>query len=345
VGGEELSITEGVVSRVEVQRYAHSQRHLLAITIDAAINDGNSGGPVFNTEGLVVGIAFQSLEEAENIGEMVPTPLIRHFLEGIAQQKPLAIPSIGAHVQNLENPVLRRARKLKPEHSGVLVARVLYGSSAWGVLETGDVIMSILGQNIANNGTIRFHDRFRTNYGSRLCEHYVGDQIQLGILRDGEQLEVTLTLAGFQRLVPQEQYDRMPTYFIFGGLIFQPLSLNYLQSWNKWWERAPRELVYEYYRGIRSEERQSIITLTQVLSDELNVGYEDLANRCVTKINGDPPRHMSDFVKRLEASCGLVELELSSGESIVFDAAEERASSARILSRYRIDQDRSLDLR
>ena len=58
VGGEEISITEGVVSRIEVQRYSHSQRHLLAVTVDAAINAGNSGGPVFG-DGKVVGIAFQ----------------------------------------------------------------------------------------------------------------------------------------------------------------------------------------------------------------------------------------------------------------------------------------------
>jgi S1-C subfamily serine protease len=67
IGGEEVSITEGVVSRIEVQRYEHSQRHLLAVTVDAAINEGNSGGPVF-ARGKVVGIAFQALHhiEAEN---------------------------------------------------------------------------------------------------------------------------------------------------------------------------------------------------------------------------------------------------------------------------------------
>src|SRR4030095_13017077 len=79
IGGEEISITEGVVSRIEVQRYSHSQRYLLAVTVDAAINKGNSGGPVFKS-GNVVGIAFQKLENAENVGEMVPAPIIRHFL-------------------------------------------------------------------------------------------------------------------------------------------------------------------------------------------------------------------------------------------------------------------------
>jgi S1-C subfamily serine protease len=82
IGGEEVSITEGVVSRIEVQRYEHSQRYLLAVTVDAAINEGNSGGPVF-ARNKVVGIAFQALPEAENIGEMVPAPIIRRFLDSV----------------------------------------------------------------------------------------------------------------------------------------------------------------------------------------------------------------------------------------------------------------------
>ncbi len=50
--------------------------------IDAAINAGNSGGPAFNDRGECVGIAFQSLkhEDAENIGYVIPTPVITHFI-------------------------------------------------------------------------------------------------------------------------------------------------------------------------------------------------------------------------------------------------------------------------
>ena len=51
--------------------------------IDAAVNSGNSGGPAFNDKGKCVGIAFQSLkhEDAENIGYVIPTPVIKHFIE------------------------------------------------------------------------------------------------------------------------------------------------------------------------------------------------------------------------------------------------------------------------
>jgi len=79
IGGERLSITEGVVSRIEIYPYEHSQRHLLAVQIDAAINSGNSGGPVVK-DGEIVGIAFEALDEAENVGYMIGAPVVKHFL-------------------------------------------------------------------------------------------------------------------------------------------------------------------------------------------------------------------------------------------------------------------------
>lgn len=55
----------------------------LLLQIDAAINSGNSGGPAFNDKGECVGIAFQSLkhEDVENIGYVIPTPVIKHFIQ------------------------------------------------------------------------------------------------------------------------------------------------------------------------------------------------------------------------------------------------------------------------
>src|SRR5205085_9405792 len=111
------------VSRIEVQRYSHSQRHLLAVTVDAAINAGNSGGPVFGG-GKVVGIAFQKLTGVDNIGEMVPPPIIRAFLDGVAKGKRPEVPALGITTQNLENPLMRRQLALPPKASGVVVVAI-----------------------------------------------------------------------------------------------------------------------------------------------------------------------------------------------------------------------------
>jgi S1-C subfamily serine protease len=343
VGGEEISITEGVVSRVEVQRYSHSQRHLLAVTVDAAINAGNSGGPVFG-DGKVVGIAFQKLTGVDNIGEMVPPPIIAAFLAGVRDGRAPELPVLGVLPQNLENPTLRRQLALAPDQAGVLVAQVEHGSSADGVLAPRDVLLAIDGQPIANNGTVQYRGRHRTRFDVALTGKYVGDTVALSVWRAGARLEVTVTLQPWRPLVPRARYDHAPSYLVFGGLVFQTLGRDYLATWDKWWNKAPKEFLYHYYLGSRTAERHEVVVLTQVLADELTVGYGQFFNESITALDGAPVRDLSDLAARLTSADGLVELHTSSSGVIVMDAAAARAATPRILERYRIPRDRSADL-
>ncbi|KAM0958105.1 hypothetical protein EV1_023198 [Malus domestica] len=80
IGGDTISVTRGVVSRMEILAYVHGSAELLGMQTDAAINPGNSGGPAFNDKGECVGIAFQSLGNAENIGYVIPVPVVTHFI-------------------------------------------------------------------------------------------------------------------------------------------------------------------------------------------------------------------------------------------------------------------------
>lgn len=343
VGGEELSVTEGVVSRIELQRYAHSDRWLLAVTVDAAINNGNSGGPVFLGD-RVVGIAFQSLDDAENIGEMVPTPLIRRFLEGAQTRERVLVPGLGATIQTLENATLRRALKMTEEHSGVRIRTIAAGNSCAGVLEVDDVLMALGGYSIANNGTIRYDDDHRTGFLVLMGDHFVGDTMKATILRDGNEIELELTLEPLQPLVHRARYDHTPSYFVFAGLVFQPLSVNFLRTWSDWWDTAPKEFLYHYYMGEPTQARREIVALTQVLADELNVGYESLYAETVDKVCGVVPRDLSHFAELIDAATDQVELRLSSGALVVFDAKRARNQQASVLERYRVPADRSDNL-
>ena len=340
VGGEEISITEGVVSRIEVQRYSHSQRHLLAVTVDAAINAGNSGGPVFG-DGKVVGIAFQKLTGVDNIGEMVPPPIIRAFLDGVDLGKRPEIPALGITTQNLENPLLRRQLGLNTSERGVVVLHVDYSGSADGHLQPRDVITSIDGLPIANNGTVQYMGNYRTRYDVVLGHRYIGDRVELGIKRAGMARTVTLELKPWQPLVPRSRYDLPPAYFVYGGLVFQTLTRDYLTTWDKWWNKAPKEFLNYYYLGYRSPEQHEVVILTQILADEINVGYGHLYNEAVAKLDGQTPRDMEDFVARLSAARGVVEIETTSGGVIMLDADEVRKATSRILNRYHIPRDRT----
>jgi len=340
VGGEEISITEGVVSRIEVQRYSHSQRHLLAVTVDAAINAGNSGGPVFGA-GKVVGIAFQKMTGVDNIGEMVPPPIIRSFLEGTRKGRRPEVPALGLITQNLENPLLRKQLGLAPGASGVMVVQVDHGGSSDGLLRPRDVILAIDGHPIANNGTVQYLAKHRTRFDVVLTGRYVGDPVTLTIQRDSTASDVVVALKPWAPLVPRSRYDRPPVYFLYGGLVFQTLTRDFLTTWDKWWNKAPKEFLFHYYSGVRTPHRDEVVILTQILADEINVGYGHLYNEGIEAINGHHPLDMADFVNHLIAATGIVEIQTSSGGLIILDAAEVRAATPRILDRYRIPRDRS----
>lgn len=345
VGGDEVSITEGVVSRIEVQRYEHSQRHLLAVTVDAAINDGNSGGPVFH-RGKVVGIAFQSLPDAENIGEMVPAPLIRRFLDGVRLKKPPQVPGLGISTQNLENPALRRWLSMKSTESGVLITAVQYGTTGWGKLQKGDVLMELDGMRIADNGTVRYRGRFRCQFDVVVGEHFVGDRITARILRGGKRLTVPMSMEKMAYLVPRYEYDRRPSWFTVGGLVFQRLTAEYLRIWgDNWWEKAPKEFLHFYYQGERVEDRQEVVVLSQVLADAINVGYEHFHNDAIVEVNGQKVRDLKELVAVVDASKKDVVLRTSSGGTVMFEAKAARSARDRIHLQYRVPADRSEDLR
>lgn len=344
VGGEQVSITEGVVSRVEVQRYNHSERELLAVTIDAAINAGNSGGPVFK-EGKVVGVAFQKLVGAEAMGAMVPAPLIRRFLDGVAHGRGTEVPDGGIWYHNTENPALRARLALGPDESGVVVTQVDYGSSAWGLIQQDDVLLEIDGLPIGSDGTVRYRDRFRTAYCVLYGDHFVGDELELNVLRSGERRRVRLELRPQRRLVPYHRYDCAPTYFIYGGLVFQPLTLDFLSVWGDRWQReAPVPLVNAYFVLPRTEERQQLLVLTSVLADAINVGYEEFMHCTVNTVNGQVPRDMADFVRLVEANDERLEIRTRANSLLVLDARRAPEANRQILARYDVPRDRSADL-
>ena len=204
-------------------------------------------------DGKVVGIAFQKLTGVDNIGEMVPPPIIRAFLDGVEKGKRPEIPALGITTQNLENPLLRKQLGLDDGERGVVVLHVDHGGSADGVLQPRDVITSIDGLPIANNGTVQFMGRHRTRYDVVLGYRYIGDKVEARHqARRQARKTVEIELAPWQPLVPRSRYDQPPQYFVYGGLVFQTLTRDYLTTWDKWWNKAPKEFLNYYYLGYRT---------------------------------------------------------------------------------------------
>jgi len=345
MGGEEMSTTEGIVSRVELRSYAHSYVRLLCGQIDAAINPGSSGGPVIEN-GRLVGVAFQA-ERGQNLSYMVPSPVVHHFLKDIEDGRHDGIPELEIEDQLLENPALQAKYGLKPGQSGVLVSAIHPGSDLEGVAQPGDVILSIDGHSVANDGTVEFRKNERTLYSYFVQGHFIGDFVDIEVLRAGQVLKLRpkLTVAGASTsLVPRTEYDRQPSFFIVGGLVFQRLTGNYVRHWDR--DEAPPNLVNYYYSGIPTKERKNIVVLTSILPDEVNVGYESLTDIGIVEANGRHVSTLQDLVDAVEANTQPYHVFLNeSGDQIVLDRVKAQQRSAEILQRYMVTSDRSPDLK
>jgi S1-C subfamily serine protease len=341
VGGRTLSVTKGILSRVEQQVYAHSGEYLLAGQIDAAINPGNSGGPVI-VDGKIAGVVMQSAAggRTESLGYFVPPDIVRHMLTDASDGNYDGFPDLGFRSQDLESPAAKAAYGLQAGQSGVLVIKVFSNSPADGVLQENDVVLSIDGVNIADDSTISLSRTLQTNYKHAIDLKQIGNEVQLSVSRHGEIRTVTLTAQRGQEnysLVRGEQFDAVPDYYIYGGILFVPLNMNLIKRWGADWTRsAPVNLLHARSQWSSPERREMVVAL-QVLAADVNLGYHDVRNWVVDTVNGQPVRDFDGFVSQLrENEDEFVVFRSDSGFQLVVDHGEALASEGDILQRYRI---------
>lgn len=352
MGGSGLSITSGIVSRIDVDYYAHSLRSHLLVQVDAAVNFGNSGGPAIS-DGKVVGIAMQSLTEAENVGYLAPAPIIRHFLDDVEDGRFDGFPELGFWFQNLENPAHRARLGLDGVEGGVLVTAVSTSGCADGVLQPGDVLLTIDGVAIDSGGSVALGDGIRVS--STAVEHraQVGEEVEVGFLREGVEQKRKIRMGSPNPLVPMGAYDRDLPYRIYAGLLFQPLTSRYLYASEI---PPPQLMLYDDNpvaggysllvpdRGIPG--RREIVVLTRVLTTEFTRGYQDMEDQVVLSVGGVTVRDLRHLSELLDDARGeFVEIVTEAGDLIVLDRAAVTAANSEILARYKIASDRSADLR
>jgi S1-C subfamily serine protease len=341
IGGSRLSITEGIISRIEIGEYSHSGNvSFLMIQTDAAINPGNSGGPVMQNN-RIAGVAFQASANSNNIGYMIPTPIIQHFLADVRDGRYNGFPMLGAFTDPLENISYRRYLGMKDDQSGVLVTVVIPGGGADNHLYPGDVIMSIDSVPVANDGTIRFMQG-RIFYSYLIDAKQIGETIKLAVLRKGRTCRINYPLKSYQfRISWFNEYETLPRYCIFGGLIFQPLSKEYLMTWNKWWLTADRRLLYYYSYYISDNlypERKEFVILNRVLPDQANTYISELHDKVIDSINGVKIKSLQDVVNAVQKPVGGFHVIRIDGTSfpLVLKASEMDEANRRIGIKYNI---------
>lgn len=195
-------------------------RQLLpAIQVDAAINSGSSGGPALKY-GAVVGVAFMSASDLENVGYIIPLAVVQRFLQDFERGKgmPSGIPDLGIEGQLLENPTMREYFKVK--ETGVLVTKVHPFMNVSHQVFPGDVLISLDDHEIGEDGTVSLAgsvDRVFFNYV--VVMKYPGGTIKVGVSRNGTKMELNVTLETYPELVPLHLFDKPVTYVSTGTIV------------------------------------------------------------------------------------------------------------------------------
>lgn len=347
-GGEEISYTRGVVSRIEIANYSHiGNRQLLNVQTDAAINPGNSGGPVFQ-EDKVVGVAFQGIAGLENAGFFIPPPIIEHFLKDIEDKKYDGFPLAGIRIVQLQNPAYRAFLKMPNTDAGARLDSMLPIPSTQKVLKQDDVILQAGGYPVASDGTILYqNNRVSLALAFHLAQH--GESVPMTLWRDGREQQVQLPVQVYEGdRAAGAQYDRLPRYFVYGGLVFTPLSLDFLKTVaGSPGDAANNDLVYElYYR--RTEDPESLraepIVLAAVLPDEVNANVTTRSRGLVDRINGVRIEKLEDVIRALENNSEAFDridfLPLGTFESL--ERSKVASAKQRILATHGVPTDRRL---
>ena len=265
----EHTVTVGVVSYLGRQLFDKSFDRY--IQTDAAINFGNSGGPLINARGEVVGINAAISSRASNIGFAVPINQAREILPQLREHGRVSRGYIGVSPRALDAD-LRRSLELTA-NSGALVQDVTAGSpAARAGIRPYDVIVAIDGKPVAGNGELI----------EVIASRKPGTQATLQVVRDGRSLNVPVKLAERpprQAVSPAPATDRP-----------QP-SGRREPSLGLFVRELDREFAARY--GLPASTEGVIVSRVEPLSPAFDANVE--RGDIVLEINRQPVRSVDDY--------------------------------------------------
>ena len=341
LGGDKLSTTQGIVSRMEHNTYTLTNRKFLIGQTDAAINSGNSGGPVVS-KGKVVGVAFAGLNSADNIGYFIPVNILNNFLEDIKDGKYDGSPLLGLEWLELESPSHRRMLGIEDKTGGILIKKVFKNSPFEGVLQKNDVLMKLDNYPVESDGTIEFRKNEKTDFTYVNQQKKYGDNLSYEIIRDKKTKtgQVKLEKKDIKYTVVTEvTIETPPSYMVYGGLLFEPLTSNYMAGViEKLGSVYDREELYKDYK--------ELVVLVRVLPFDVNLGYTDAVNQIIVKVNGEKYKDFKDFAQKVKnVKSGFIIFENDNGDEIVLDVKEVEEQREALMQNYNISSDMSDDIK
>lgn len=340
-----LLITSALITTVEVARYPQDDMAFLIyrMTTPLQYRESSFTLPVVKDNKLI-GLLIRYDARTQNV-DAVPTPVIEHFLKDAASKDYKGFPRTGLHFNPTRDPQFRKHLGLNGgEHGGVYVTDVLRNSAAEKAgLKSGDVILAINGKPVDQDGNY-----FDSDCGKVSLSHltatktFVGETLKFKIFRDGKEQEINLTAAhraAQDYLIEPYVIGNAPRFYVLGGLVLQELSRQFLKEWGSdWLKKAPERFVYydRYQDMLFQDDRKRLVIVSQVLPTPNTVGYEEVSNVVVTKINGVALKSLADVPAALEKPVdGFHKIEFSENPRMIFlDPKEVESGNAALMRNY-----------
>jgi hypothetical protein len=321
-----LAPTEGAINTIELGRYPEELGRMLLyrMSISLQFRDPSICLPAI-LKGKLAGLLMRYDSRSQN-ATILPAPVIGQFLKDAADGTYTGLGRAGISYSPLRDPQLRRYVKADKEKGGVYISYVGNDSPASKAgIKEGDVLLSIDGNAIDSDGNYPDPRFGKIGLENLLVSRPAGSTVALKLLRDGQPLDVAVTLARrapSDYVSPPYLYDSQPRYVVLGGLVFQELSRQYLREWGpSWATNAPQRLVYQdaFQDQLFKKDQSHLVVLSQVLPTPGTVGYERLYGLIVDKLNGVPIHSLEDLDKASQSPInGFQKIEFDEDPKVIY---------------------------